>query len=161
MRSFQGRLSTFINTNELRKINATRRILIVDDEPFNVIGLTVVLQQVKGYKSIQHAIDTGKNGQEAINAVKDGYQNKSHSYGLIFMDCQMPIKDGFEASDSIRNYCRRNNITQPMIIACTGHTEEEFINKAWRHGMDEVLSKPVAVHQVATILKEIVKPIQE
>ena len=29
----------------------------------------------------------------------------------------MPIKDGFEASDSIRNYCRRNNILQPMIVA--------------------------------------------
>ena len=30
-----------------------------------------------------------------------------------------------------------------MIIACTGHTEEEFIQKAWRHEMDEVVAKPI------------------
>ena len=101
-------------------------------------------------------IDTGKNGQEAIRAVRDGYYNKSHSYGIVFMDCQMPIKDGFEATESVRTFCRRNKIVQPMIVACTGHVEEEFILKAWRHGMDEVLCKPVSIHSVGTIIKEMV-----
>jgi len=30
-----------------------------------------------------------------------------------------------------------------MVVACTGHTEEEYIQKAWRHQMDEILSKPI------------------
>ena len=33
-----------------------------------------------------------------------------------------------------------------MIVACTGHTEEEFIKKAWDSQMDEVLQKPVNIH---------------
>ena len=130
--------------------------MIVDDEPFNIVGLQIVLQQVKGFKGIQHATDTAKNGLEALQLVKKGYKNKTHSYGLIFMDCQMPIKDGFEATDSIRHFCRRNKILQPQIVACTGHTEDEFVAKAFRHEMDEVLSKPVSIHSVSTILNEMV-----
>ena len=43
------------------------------------------------------------------------------------MDCQMPIMDGFKATDKIRDYLRVQNLLQPKIIACTGHTEEEYI----------------------------------
>ena len=55
----------------------------------------------------------------------------------------MPVLDGYEACDQIRNFYRENNILQPMVVACTGHTEEEYVQKAWRHQMDEILPKPV------------------
>lgn len=42
-----------------------------------------------------------------------------------------------------------------MIVACTGHTEEEYIKKAWRHQIDEMLQKPTNI----TILKEILNEI--
>lgn len=41
---------------------------------------------------------------------------------------------------------------QPMIIACTGHTEEEFIKKAFDFEMDEVISKPVNILIIRDIL---------
>ena len=43
------------------------------------------------------------------------------------MDCSMPIMDGYESCDQIRKFLRVKNLPQPMIVACTGHTEEEFI----------------------------------
>ena len=42
-----------------------------------------------------------------------------------------------------------------MIIACTGHVEDEFINKAWMHDIDEVLPKPVNMQMLADIFDEI------
>ena len=55
------------------------------------------------------------------------------------MDLSMPILNGFEATDLIRNFTRRKNMFQPMIIACTGHTEDEYLQKAWSHQIDEVI----------------------
>ena len=43
------------------------------------------------------------------------------------MDVSMPIMNGFETTEKIRKFVRINQINQPMIVACTGHTEEEYI----------------------------------
>ena len=73
------------------------------------------------------------------------------------MDCSMPIMDGYEASENIRNFVRLNDLLQPMIVACTGHTEEKYIEKAWQHLMDEVVPKPTNVQIISTILSEIIE----
>lgn len=65
--------------------------------------------------------------------VKDAFKKKEFSYGLIFMDCSMPIMNGYEATDAIRTFVENKNFLQPLIVACTGHTEEEYIKKAWDH----------------------------
>jgi len=44
-----------------------------------------------------------------------------------------------------------------MIVACTGHTEIEFIKKAWRHQMDEVISKPTSVQVIKSLLADIIQ----
>ena len=66
----------------------------------------------------------------------------------------MPIMDGYEASDKIRNYQRVNFLQQPMIVACTGHSEDEYVKKAWRHQMDEVIAKPANIEVIRCLLKE-------
>lgn len=73
------------------------------------------------------------------------------------MDLSMPILDGFEATKQIRDFLRLKGISQPMIVACTGHTEEEFIKKAWESQMDEVLQKPVNILIIQEIMNEIIK----
>ena len=86
-----------------------RRILIVDDEPYNILGMQIVLNQ-SGYKGIKHLVDTAHNGEIAYNLVKKAFIEKQFSYGLILMDCSMPVMDGYEASDLIREFVRKNNI---------------------------------------------------
>ena len=43
-----------------------------------------------------------------------------------------------------------------MIVACTGHTENEYIKKAWNHQMDEVVAKPASIEIIKSIFKEII-----
>ena len=43
-----------------------------------------------------------------------------------------------------------------MIVACSGHTEDEYIQKAWRHHIDELLPKPANVKILKEILNEII-----
>ena len=87
-------VGAFFGREPLSPLVPERRILIVDDEPFNLIGLRVILNNV--VTNIDHLIDTAKNGLEAFEAAKHG------TYGLIFMDCSMPIMDGYEATVKIR-----------------------------------------------------------
>ena len=84
-------------------------------------------------------LDTASGGEQAVDMVKNAFQKKQFSYGLIFMDISMPILNGFDATDMIRSFLRRKNMYQPMIIACTGHTEDEYLQKAWAHQIDEVI----------------------
>lgn len=63
-----------------------KRILVVDDEPFNIIGLEIIIQQATKIKGIKHIIDQAKNGQEALDIVRDNYERQIY-YPLIFMDC--------------------------------------------------------------------------
>lgn len=63
----------------------------------------------------------------------------------------MPVMDGFEAADKIRNFYRDHKVPQPMIVACTGHVEEEYIKRAWACEIDEVIPKPIS----AASLKEV------
>ena len=69
----------------------------------------------------------------------------------------MPIMDGYEASEQIRRYVSKNNLFQPWIIACTGHNENEYINKAWRHKIDEVIPKPINLNILKEIMNEIMQ----
>ena len=55
----------------------------------------------------------------------------------------MPVMNGYEAASEIRDFYHQNKVTQPMIVACTGHVEEEFIEKAWQHDIDEIMPKPI------------------
>jgi CheY-like chemotaxis protein len=55
----------------------------------------------------------------------------------------MPIMDGYEATHRIRQYLFDLGIHQPMIVAITGHVEEQYVNTAINCGMNQVLSKPI------------------
>ena len=43
-----------------------------------------------------------------------------------------------------------------MIVACTGHVEEEYIQKAWQHGMNEVIGKPVGLDIIKQLISEMI-----
>ena len=66
----------------------------------------------------------------------------------------MPVLDGYDCSDLIRSFYRKQNLLQPMIVAVTGHYENEYIKKAWSHQMDELIPKPVNIEVIKEILEE-------
>ena len=79
------------------------RILIVDDEPFNIVGLKIILKKAAGNTQLVDLIDSAKSGLEAIDLVKQASW-RGHMYSLIFMDCSMPVMDGYEATEKIREH---------------------------------------------------------
>ena len=121
------------------------------------MGLNIILGAADKRNVIKGLIDESINGAEAYKRVKEGFTSGNYQYGLIFMDCSMPIMDGYEATDKIRKFQRINGLQQPMIVACTGHTENEYIKKAWRHQMDEVVAKPASTDVVQLILEEMIE----
>lgn len=84
--------------------NDYKRILVVDDEPYNLIGLKVILEAAGGGMNVKSLVDTATNGTEAIAMVKKAFYDSNFQYGLIFMDLSMPILDGFKATEKIRQY---------------------------------------------------------
>ena len=57
----------------------------------------------------------------------------------------MPIMDGYEATERIRKFLQDLKIKQPVIVAVTGHTEQEYVQKALDSGMNTVIRKPIQV----------------
>lgn len=69
----------------------------------------------------------------------------------------MPIMNGFESSIRIRQFCRNQNLIQPMIVACTGQIDDESIQKAWQHQIDEVMAKPTKMEAMKELLQDIIE----
>ena len=92
----------------------------MDDHIFNIEAMKTQLK-IQGI-DLGTQVDTAMNGLQALDLVK-----AEGNYDLIFMDCNMPFMDGYEATSAIRNYCRDEGIPQPRIVAVTGHIEEQFI----------------------------------
>ncbi len=81
--------------------------------------------------------DTVNNGQEALEKAKTG------RYGLILMDCEMPVMNGFEASLQIRAWEQQENRQPVAIIALTAHIMDEHKERSLECGMNAHLSKPI------------------
>ena len=55
-------------------------------------------------------VDRAYNGLEAFSKVKESFENGLHVYGLVITDISMPVMDGFELTEEIRNFYRLNRV---------------------------------------------------
>lgn len=117
------------------KYNA--KALIVDDLGMNLS----IAERILNKKGID--CDFASNGLEATNLVN------THSYDLVFMDCVMPVLDGFQATKKIRE----NGFNGP-IIGITGDVSVETMNQCLSSGMTKVLYKPFDIIQFENVLGE-------
>ena len=121
-----------------------KKILIVDDQVFNIDALRIVLEMVIQV-DVDQVCDKALNGEEALQMVIKNVEANNEdfcNYSLILMDCNMPFMDGYEATGKIRQYLFERGILQPIIIGVTGHVEDVYIQRALDSGMNEVLFKP-------------------
>jgi signal transduction histidine kinase len=102
-----------------------KRILLVEDTQFNVLFAT---QLLKNWKA---SVDVAENGAIAVEKVKN------ESYDLILMDLQMPVMDGYTATETIREF----NQTVP-IIALTASATSNVKQKVISIGMQDYVTKP-------------------
>ncbi|MBY6196473.1 ATP-binding protein [Vibrio hangzhouensis] len=101
------------------------KVLVVDDIKMNQIVITKMLSKL-GIKA-----DLAVNGAQALECAM------KRQYDIIFMDCRMPVMDGFEATRRLREF----NYTKPIVALTAGTTLEER-QTCHAVGMDDILSKP-------------------
>lgn len=116
------------------------RALIVEDNPVN----QKILKRLLAGLGVE--VDVAANGQLAVQACDEG------EYDIIFMDLQMPVMDGFQATQEIRR--RQQPGRKVPIIAVTANSEQEFRARATQVGMDGFLAKPVDRGTIASVITE-------
>jgi len=114
------------------------RILLVDD---NQINLLVAKGILEGLGVSPDIINAAANGEEALQLLKTN--TTLMPYTLIFMDCQMPVMDGYEASAQIRAGAAGEANKSIPIIAMTANAMKGDEEKCLEAGMSDYIAKPV------------------
>ncbi len=109
-----------------------KRVLVVEDNLTNRKVIEALLRKLE----IQS--NSVVNGQEAVAAISGGLVPD-----LIFMDCQMPVMDGYEATRQIRRWEKQNARARLPIIALTAGAYAEDRERCLAAGMDDFLAKPI------------------
>ena len=116
-------------------------ILVVDDDELSRKLMRVLLTR-QG-----HRVEVASNGLEALDAIK------SQKFDIVFMDLQMPVMDGMEASRQVREW--ENEGVHTFIVALTADYFPEDGQKLFEAGMDNYLSKPFQVEHIQKLLRYI------
>jgi len=127
-------------TLESFRIFKGAHILIVED---NIINQKVVMSVLGKSEMVMYVVN---NGKEAVEFMR----NTSEEINFIFMDINMPVMDGYRATELIRNDNRFDNVA---IVALTALVSEHEIVKMFDSGMNGYLPKPVRIEKLYSALE--------
>ena len=114
------------------------KILVVDDDDLNRRMMRLILVRYG------HDVQVVANGIEALEAVKE------QKFDFVFMDLQMPLMDGFEASRRIREW--ENGGVRTYIVALTASYFPEEGQRLFEVGIDNYIAKPFEVEHIRRLL---------
>ncbi|MBD9399438.1 response regulator [Pseudomonas sp. PDM11] len=117
------------------------RILVAEDNSIS----TKVIRGMLGKLNLQP--DTASNGEEALNAMK------AQRYDLVLMDCEMPVMDGFSATEQLRAWEIAERRPRTPVVALTAHILSEHKERARQAGMDGHMAKPVELSQLRDLIE--------
>jgi signal transduction histidine kinase/CheY-like chemotaxis protein len=129
------------NTREFASLHPAR-ILVVEDVQTNQKIAGMVLRKL-GYESVAMAND----GAAGVARVNQG------DIDLVFMDLQMPVMGGIDATQAIRK--NFNLARQPIIVAMTGHALVGVRDNCLSSGMDGFVTKPISIEDVKNAISEV------
>lgn len=135
-KSYKSKLHVDSFYDKLEGLN----ILLVEDNDLNQELATTLLSNVGVNVTIVN------NGKEAINII-----GKDQQFDAILMDCHMPVMDGYEATQNIR---QREGYQQIPIIALTASVMEADYKRALRSGMNDQINKPIDAQQLYKKLEQ-------
>jgi two-component system, sensor histidine kinase and response regulator len=119
----------------------TGRVLVAEDNEVNQLVISGLLAR-HGY-----AVDVAADGREALAQLAHG------EYVGVFMDCQMPVLDGYETTAAIRAGQAGTGPAELPIIAMTAHAMKGDRERCLAAGMDDYLSKPLEPAALAAVLE--------
>ncbi len=117
------------------------RLLVAEDNPVNQKVILRTLERL-GYRA-----EVVGNGLEALDALK------REAFDLVFMDCQMPEMDGFEATAAVRRL-EAGTTRRIPIVALTAHAMSGERERCLAAGMDDYATKPLQLDELKRILRE-------
>lgn len=123
-----------------------KHILLVEDHPINRLVATKLLEKMGA------AIIPAKNGKIALEKYM---QSKEGDIDFIFMDVQMPVMNGFEATKAIR-HSKKPSCKNIPIIAMTANAFNEDVQKCLNAGMNAHIAKPISLENISNTLKKLV-----
>ncbi|PSU08809.1 hybrid sensor histidine kinase/response regulator [Photobacterium gaetbulicola] len=138
----QAQADISVRKNALQQPNDMAvKVLVVEDTLINQKVARMMLEKVGA------VVDIVENGELAVSI----YQEKR--FDVIFMDCQMPVMDGFEATRQIRGIEQQTGHFTP-IIALTANVVKEEREKCFAAGMNDFVSKPVSLQVLKQKLEQ-------
>jgi DNA-binding response OmpR family regulator len=120
----------------------SRKVLIVDDEPSIIVALQFLMEQ-NGYATV-----VAFSGEEAMEAVA------AHHPDLILLDIMLPVVDGFEVCQRVRENPDWNNI---RIVMVTALGNEANVTKGLDLGADAYITKPFSNADLVAKVKELLE----
>ena len=127
--------------------NKALKLLVVDDNEINREIASLVLS-ADGF-----IVTLAGNGKEALDLVDS---NPASTYDIIFMDIQMPVMNGYEASKAIRSLKDKEKANIP-IIAMTASVYQEDQDAASESGMDGYVTKPIDISHIKQEINKVLK----
>lgn len=125
-------------------------VLFVDDDVFNIL----IHQKYAEYLGIGYEV--AYNGAEALEKIeKSSLSNKYFS--LVFLDCNMPILNGFETAKKIKYLINQKIIPYLPIVALTANVTTNDVTHCLECGMEYYLAKPVSKKSFKEKILEAIK----
>ncbi|MDA3832291.1 MAG: response regulator [Spirochaetales bacterium] len=117
-------------------------MLVAEDNPVNRFVAREMLQRCGC------SVFCVENGAEALRLFTD------QKWDLIFMDCQMPVMDGYRTTVLIRKHERSHSQVQTPVVAMTAHVQKADEQACYQAGMNGYLAKPVELNDLCRILEK-------
>lgn len=124
-----------------RQMPADFRVLVAEDNSIS----TKVIQGMLGKLDLEP--DLVSNGRDALRAMQN------QQYDLVLMDCEMPVLDGFAATEQLRAWEAARQRPRTPVVALTAHILGEHKERALKAGMDGHVAKPVELSQLRELVE--------